>query len=1094
MAVTVPTTVWSAQTDTLLRATRSTVDPARLDVVLPVGVWRADGSAVGIELHVEVDGVPQTLRAGRWDGQDLARVPQSRLDEVVAACRPGQHVDRPAGLDPTLRWYLDTARRQDPHNSYYEVVVEGVPVGARVEYRCDALADGEVVARTCTLALYAADPEFGRADLVAAHTPGGAGRRGDDDDTWWVLLHRSDAALRHFRVDVLSPADGAAVLPDLVVDVEGRRLDVRAPRTVGTTVWVPFLDTCTDSVVFSYPRSAGDAPTTPPVAVTRGGSRTVVDGSAPPRAGRLMILNFAIQGLNDLFEVPEDGALGGGPPRYVPPKTYAQITVEDPFGRYSSRPFRTENADPDGYDYAWRAQRESCVKTQWIFNAGLLLLLAHDRPDVVAALRKDVADGLVQPSNAGFGAHRHPYYDMATNLRELTSGAAVVETILGRCDGLHQPDQRIFEARPQEVEAYRAFGRQVRPDDPCYLLLDRSTVSRDLTVPADRRQYFADGTSGAGWTDDSTFASGNRLWRELWTGYRLLLIEDDLREGFINQSHEELYRGKVALHLRRMFMKALGDTSAQRPLFVFSDDADKPCGSGWFDATVEWVDGVEVPIVFTNRYQASLGWLAEHPWVEVVTTDDLDRDPGEIRDVRVDSATCPSVDPGGAATTDHWGRHLHFDTWHEWWRAFPSPWLGGPDGTLGDTLVHVEGRLLTADPRGVDPGLLDVAWASFLLSTHEQFWSTQPLEDRWAVNTSDTVFPPEDFVITESLQMRNALVYLNAARWAYLARDRHDATTHVDEGWLLDDLPDRHWDGDLLPNVLIYNDEVLLVLDANGGCVTHIFTRDGDRAFCVSGTPKCYQWFGPENLPHPGPKEPWYSCDGTMLQNTVWSPNHAYVAGDSALARPLLGRKYDARAKEDQRLVGWLYPNTFDEYDGAINGCDGYAFRYQEGTEPKPARDTLTDAGFQEICRRDHDARVHGTGTRVIWHDPTHVGFRKTVRLSGRRVTISYEGVQPGHVVANEFCAHVEAGLRGVFHTKTPAAGARAVELTGPDGVRVRVVLDDDTIVFHPAALLTAPVPDPAEETHRLRLHRVMTDNLEILCPSGGDFSYHLEL
>jgi hypothetical protein len=314
---------------------------------------------------------------------------------------------------------------------------------------------------------------------------------------------------------------------------------------------------------------------------------------------------------------------------------------------------------------------------------------------------------------------------------------------------------------------------------------------------------------------------------------------------------------------------------------------------------------------------------------------------------------------------------------------------------------------------------------------------------------------PGHFAITESSQMPNARVYANAASWARLADRQQDTWTHVDEGWLLQAAPDRQWGAGLLPNVLIYNREVLLVLDRNGGRISHIFTRRDGREYCVSG--------------------------------------HTYVCGDTVLARPFFGYRKDPQAAEQGRMVGWLYPNTFDEYDGAITGPDAFSFVYQAGTEPSPAPGTLTDQAFVAAYHRDRAARTQATGTRVIWHDPHHVGFRKTIRLDARTVTVSYEGVRPGHVVANEFCVHLQGGLRGESHVKAPADDGTAVGLDGPDGIGVRLTVTANCR-FTPEALLTGVARDPIAEINRLRLYRVVTDNLELVCDAGGDFAYRIDL
>jgi hypothetical protein len=1085
--------IWSAETDTLPRPVGQPGGET-VDVTLLVGTWSDDGAEPAVEVDVEFSGHLRTFR-----GAEVEAVPAEYLDLFPGGTVREQSRRDPVGLDEDKRWFIDLCRRaqRNPGNRYHRVVVPDVPRGAWLEYGCRVVADDQPVAATCRYGLHAGVPEFGSGDLRASHTPGGEDASDAADGTWWVLFHRQEGGLDHFRVDLLGPRDDDDARPDLVVEVGDRRLDVGGPRPGPGEgpVWVPVIDRCADSVTFSAPSMTGPTASAstaasgastprPVVQVVRGGVRSgqlVLDD--PPKPARLLLLNYCIQGFNDLFEIPEY--------HHSPPKTYMGIAMLDEGGLYSSRPFRAENGEPDGYALLLRAQRRWNVPSHWALNAGVLLMWAHDCPEELERLRQDVATGLVSPSNAGFGAHRQPYYACRTNLEELRRGAEFITGTVGRCDTVHYPDQRIYKAEPEaEIGSYAAYARLVPDRGPHYLVMDRSTVCHregDKQV-----QYFPDdGTSGAKWTAD-TFALGNRLWRDTGTGYRLLLIEDALRDKMLDQSADELAAGKMPLFLRRMLMKAVSDRGQLRPLFCCGDDVDKWVGAGWFDGAPDdqgpWSQ-------FANRYQASLAWISRHPWVQAVTTADLDRDPGGYGDLTVSSATCPSVDPGGGATHDAFGKEMHFDTWHDTWKDFRAPWLGR---TLAELTAGVEQELIGTRPDEVDGDLYDLAWSAFLANTHESFWGTQPLESP-TVNEDAAYYPPEDFVIAESLHLRNALVYRNAARWARAAESHPDASTHVDTGWLLDAVPDLKWDGDLLPNVLLYNDQALLVLDRNGGRITHIFVRQGGRAFCVSGTPMAYQWYGPAEVPQsPSPEHfvEWFNCDGAVLENTVWTPNHAYVACDSALARPRLGWKHDFRTHRDRpepdRVVRWLFPDTFNAYDGGASGEDAVTFTYQAGTDECPAE--LDDRAFYVRCERDRIARTTGEGTPVVWHDPEHVGFTKTIRLSGRTIEVGYRDVRPGHVVANEFSVHLKAAMLGArFHRKEPADDGRSVALCGEDGVTVVLRLGDGC-EFTPGALRVDGGTDLATQTDHLRLHRVLTDNLELRSPGGGAFSYRIEL
>jgi hypothetical protein len=181
--------------------------------------------------------------------------------------------------------------------------------------------------------------------------------------------------------------------------------------------------------------------------------------------------------------------------------------------------------------------------------------------------------------------------------------------------------------------------------------------------------------------------------------------------------------------------------------------------------------------------------------------------------------------------------------------------------------------------------------------------------------------------------------------------------------------------------------------------------------------------------------------------------------------------------------------NPFDEYQGAISGSDAFSFRYQEGTEPAPGM--LSRTALAAIRARDRSARVAGTGTPVVWHDPAHVGFRKTIRLRNRTIWVGYEGVQPGHVVANVLCVHLAAALEGAFHRMLPSDDRRSVRLDGRDGVAARLVVEENA-AFTPQTLLGVV---PNQLTGRgTTPHLAMGNNLEVVCSAGGDFGYRVEV
>ena len=85
----------------------------------------------------------------------------------------------------------------------------------------------------------------------------------------------------------------------------------------------------------------------------------------------------------------------------------------------------------------------------------------------------------------------------------------------------------------------------------------------------------------------------------------------------------------------------------------------------------------------------------------------------------------------------------------------------------------------------------------------------------------------------------------------------------------------------------------------------------GDRPVSVSGTFKAYQFVDADWASDSG-----VECDGLVLQNTVWSPNHGYVACDVEASRGTLGSR-----PPNDRGLDLYYPDNFNLYD-EVPGTD----------------------------------------------------------------------------------------------------------------------------------------------------------------------------
>ena len=1089
-----PPTIVHFETDTLPRVVVEDADGSPgLDLLLPfrVALGELGGTVRTWQLQVQVD-----------DQAWTPRVRTRRLARGLAAQLRGRMDHSGAFSFTHLPYYavLDDDGITAGRVVYLEGRVPEVPEGAAVRYTLTVTGEAAGTAFTATSSTYrtrVVDPRFTGAAVARTVMPDP--RQARDA---YVLLHRRRAGVDAVRVDVLDlSAEGAPERARLRVEVDHagvvERVDLTdlatlaaAPPPPGTVIDVPLVDIAADSMTVVVPHTEGAPKPTVTVRYRDNPADDDADVHDLTRPGdcgtaRIVFVNFAIQGLNDLFATPDDD--------YVPPRTYTQLTMRDEQANYSSRPAKPENGDGDGYAFTIEAHRRFRVPQMWAMNGGLLGLLAHDRPADLAAMAADVDGKVLVPVVAGYGAHRLPYYSKATNLDAITFGSQALANMLGHTRPVYYPDSRIVVNKPDVTEALREGGvRFVVVDaDPPDAMAPRNTLVDGMSPTA------------MGDTDaQGRYLDWNYLWHDQGSDAHVLFIDGETKDKLLGSTSAEADRGTLQFDLRSKLLDY-----AARPvvragnLVVYSDDADKASGNGWFDGSSG----------NNQRYQAALWWVAQHPWVQAVTTDDLG--PADsVGDLTVQWASDPYIQPKGDLDADvppepDHDNGLVFDRWYGAWARTPAEWLG-------ETLRAVSDRAEAAIARRREPGdrekddLVTLARLYFLMCLHESQWSKRarfPLDGpkpHWYDDAAQT----EDFVVAETLQLRNAHVYLNASFWAdwaaAVARGTEPAAARRDDGpvidavaafekkgfgagprpaWLQDGRPGLHWDHDPLTTVVLYNEQVLVVIDRNGGRITHLFAMVDGRPVSVSGTHKAYQ-----SLDLDWGSDAGVECDGLVLQNTVCTPNHAYVACDVDAGGTTTG----ASPTPDE-VYDWAYPDNFNAYTEQACGQSGgpaVAFTYGD-TTPTGATAPTTIAGLRQALADDLADKAAGRPGLVL-HDVGRFGaFGKTIRLVGRTVHVEYRGTSPGHRVANELCVDLlAAALNGRRQTPAIADDRRSATVSNA-GVAVRIDLGDHCAFTDGVG---APLDPPTVQS--LRLHRVMTDNLEIVAREGGDFSYRIVL
>jgi hypothetical protein len=1037
-----PFTAWHYEIDTLPHFSVPRTDASNAVVTtlrIPLGIWSNPADAYNVVAEISVNGGPP-FRIGFDVTNPNGHVRAITRDTIAW--------DR--GSDRKLaRWYLEMESRFAAGNQYYEAIVETVPVDAKVQYLLKVLPRDQASRQLGPYVVYATFPEFAADDIFFMSDGGG---RIDDG---CALYYTFDPDFHYFRADFV---DVSTSRLDYALEVDEVRFSLAdtpfAPENLPS---LPEIDPFGDSVIITVPRALVNDP---PAVRWRGAALDITQRTNVG-AARVMFIHYCMQGLNDLFELPNKG--------YSPPRTYMETTMRDERATYSSRPNSREGTVPDGYAFTLEAHRVQNIPYLWTFNGGVLALIAHDCAADLTQMRQDIAAGRMDPTIAGFGGHRLPYYQKETNLYSIQLGIEIVENILGACNRVYYLDQRLYKQSPNVMDALVGAGVQ-------YIVIDGSTgfyPYRDTTQP--------NANAGTAFLDDQY------LWRDQRIGLYLLYITDELREKMVGSSDFELDRGKLAIDLRRKFLYfAANPVVRARNLLIYSDDADKASGNGWFDGDYS---GTELN--FKDKYHAGLEWIARHPWIRAVTSADLNPSQDCVGTIDMQTAVCPSVDPGGVTTTDVYGKRLHFDAWYDNWKAFPAIWLGQ---SLEEVSQAVEYAIIDW-PAAYRNELYALAQMQFSMYLHESQWNKQPLESIGGRNPNERadVVEPEDFVIAASLQARNAQVFLNAALWASWVPTAADHTTHINDGPVIDLIgqvkytsassrDNRYrssliledalrWDRDPLQSIVVYNDQVLLVLDRNGGRVTHIFAIHGATPLCVSGTFKCYQFLTGEKL-----RGESVSCDGEVLQNTVYTPNHAYVACDVKQSAGAFGKKYNPKSTVNTQLDCY-YPDNFNAYDVDAVDATSITLRYRK-TAASPA---MNLGAFRSLLTQDRANKL-ARGIGVVFHPEPE--FSKRISLNGRTVSVEYFGVQAGHTVANEFSVDL---YRAVMHGERTAR-------TIPSGSRVDLSCSRGLTVQVEAVQNCAFNADTLEGSANRRLHRALTDCIEIETSAGGDFRYTVRL
>jgi hypothetical protein len=623
------------------------------------------------------------------------------------------------------------------------------------------------------------------------------------------------------------------------------------------------------------------------------------------------------------------------------------------------------------------------------------------------------------------------------------------------------------------------------------------------------------------------------------------MVKDDNASGGTVQTNEFWEAGKLSEDMRHELIYGFSEQLSQS-LVVYSDDIEHFSANGWFDGDYNGKETDWVGIA-----NAALEWIAAHPWIRVVTTADLDPATDCVGTVFVEGAIDPSIhqdffDPTEESWAarytddfDRWSREqvartngFVYGWWYRVWRDTRSAWL---DKRFAEISEALEQAIMMHPPE--KPNSLDtLAQIAYTLAQHEACWNKQPLEafvpkeiydnpnnkdNRKQLNAfqrlnGNGVLDPEDFIWCASLQVRNAHVFRCAAAWPRLLDQLTDGATRCNSDPLfraIEDLrkgtcqhlvqpnvrPGLQWDLDVTENVVLYNNKLLVVMDSNGGRITHVFAMHDGEPVVISGTVKAYQFLGDER--QYGGQLP---SDGAVLQNTVFVPSHRYIASDVAQSRSTKGEKYNRKPHivddggphyEDKQFGAedWLYPDNFNCYKLQSHDDHSATWAFPGNRWDIYKADPMNVGKFTQLMAayRAFIQELPGRNRLIEAHlKSTKAAFTKTITLDGNTIRVAYAGTLHNHLVANEFSLdHLSMLTDGAMQTRTVIDEDHEIRLQRDDLTPQLAV----TIRLGPKCHFSEPTlrdDKPGGKPKDRRLHRAFSDCVEVESTADGDFDY----
>ena len=595
-------------------------------------------------------------------------------------------------------------------------------------------------------------------------------------------------------------------------------------------------------------------------------------------------------------------------------------------------------------------------------------------------MRRDVEAGLLVPVVAGYGAHRLPYY---TRRHEHSTPSAsapeVLEAVLGAARPVYYPDQRLTTSRGQRGGSAAGRGHGVRGRRRGH----RAGRGARGAAETPGNTVVAHAKPPMGALHDGRWLNWQYVWRDRRSGTKVLFIDKEMKDGLFAADADTADRGKPAHSIRCKLLEMAARAGACTRATCSSTATTPTRPAATAGSTAATIGTARGRTTSATR-RCCRGW-PRTPGCEVVTTDDLTDDDvvGELdllrasdpyieeqwrlrprsrpsRTTTTGSPTTPGTPrgprtPRGLARRDAARRSP----------TGPSRRSSGPGGR----------RPTTRDE------LLLLARLYWLMCLHESQWSKRPRIEP----DSEGFDHCENFVAAESLQLRNAHVYLAArdlgavgaaaggrrantattARWCEAVaagRVRGRSAAAVVAG---DRTPGCSGTTTRCPTSCSTTSDALVVLDRNGGRITHLFAMVDGRPVSVSGTFKAYQFVDADWAVRQRCRVRRHRAAEHRVERrtTPTSPATSRRAGAPSVPRPPNDRGFDL-----------YYPDNFNLYDEVPRAPTGRACgdaRVRAGHRRGAARRPSPPS---RRCWRPTGSRSSPARRGIVLHDVDEFG------------------------------------------------------------------------------------------------------------------------